>query len=604
MKTRARRLTKPRNLNKSTSLPPAKAVTPCSRTSGPCSIVQLHRALGNQAVRRIFETVLLPKGAIKQSATLLHDEVRPSSGAARKAGSALGGRGLARNWATDRQVALRSFSRSPRKTQQAERAVQRLTDADLIKGKFTGQQEYPERVFFNLNDAHVDEFQQRRIEKYFADAGNINQPITLTGLTSEEGDRSYNLNLAARRANEVKSYILKINPKASISLMPARIESGAIDYRFVRAVVINEKVGGGDRRDADRATCNLENLKKLQDKSVDLVNRARANVDNADFEPAIRSLFGDPVPKDPLKAHLRNLHEKLGKILDDGAYDCAAAEDPICSSGALAYANRKTNRISYCPEVPGTPAKDEKEAVNTVIHETLHLTPGLFTKDYAYASDPLISHLPQREALKNTDSYVILIRNLVNSIAPPQTRFEGTTIGFTDGERDQIRESIGWAMSSVNSSQYQVAVLYQAVHLAVTNGAWPDSHIGYVDLYNRLTPVFALRPLRSQERAKGLLPQDKWRLASIHDKLKGLNASVNPGIRKYDITRDDSVAVVDIDFRPMYAIAKVKGAFPSLSLDARVKAILTEAVNEAGLPASYVAAIVEIRDFLGNKWPV
>ena len=112
---------------------------------------------------------------------------------------------------------------------------------------------------------------------YFADKADINLPITLTGLASEEGNRSYNLDLAARRANEVKNYILQLNPKASISLMPPRVESGTIDYRFVRAVVINEKVDrGGGRRDGQPVKCNIESLGKLQDKSLELVSRAQS----------------------------------------------------------------------------------------------------------------------------------------------------------------------------------------------------------------------------------------------------------------------------------------------------------------------------------------
>ena len=144
----------------------------------------------------------------------------------------------------------------------------------------------------------------------------------------------------------------------------------------------------------------------------------------------------------------------------------------------------------------------------------------------------LISHLRQGEALHNTDSYVILIRRLANSIAPPQAGFEGTTTGFNNSERDQIRESIGWAMSSVKAAQYQIAILYQAVHLTLANGKWPESHIGYIDLYKRLTPVFGLTPLRDEDHGKRLADKEKWKLASIHDKLKSLDRQCESGYQE------------------------------------------------------------------------
>jgi hypothetical protein len=204
--------------------------------------------------------------------------------------------------------------RSARAADQAQASIQRLTEADLIKGKFTGQLEYPDRVFFDFDSDRVDEFQQTRIANYFADKPDTGIPVTLTGLASEEGNASYNLGLAARRANEVKKYILQIRPKAVIRLIPPRVESGVIDYRIVRAVVLNERTDGRDGGGAGQpAKCDLENLKKLRDKALELVVAAQGNAGKVDFEPAIRSLFGDPAPTDAIKGNLAALHAQLGK---------------------------------------------------------------------------------------------------------------------------------------------------------------------------------------------------------------------------------------------------------------------------------------------------
>jgi len=478
----------------------------------------------------------------------------------------------------------------------------RPADDFVIRGQFQGQLDYPDRIFFDLNSAELTEFEKKRIELFFSGKADINQPITLTGLSSEEGDRSYNLALATRRANEVRKQVLRLNPKASVTLLPSRVETGVIDYRFVRAVVINEKAGGGGA--TPPATCDLESLRKLQTKAIDLIGTALPHLDDATFDPTVRSLFGDPLPKKDLKKHLAALKAKLGEILNAGNYECARRDDPICSAGALAYANRKTNRISFCPDSPAARQGDERERVNTMIHETLHLTPDLFTKDYAYTSDPLISYLSQAEALKNTDSYVLLIRQLALSISPPQAAFSGTTKGFKDSERDLIWGAIGWAMSSVKAAHYQVASLYKAVDLTLTTKSWPDIYEGYVDLYKRLAPIFGLRPLRDGVPGKGLGDEDKWKLAGIHDRLKTLTLTVNPDIRRYDVERKDSISSISIDFRALYATAEVNGAFPALSLDERVKKILDEIVAKGQLSAQYASAIIEIRDFMGNKWPV
>jgi outer membrane protein OmpA-like peptidoglycan-associated protein/predicted metallopeptidase len=593
-------------------IPPTRArpLSPATFSVGS-SVLRLHTTLGNRTVQKIVRSPeLRARFGIGKPVDLAGKQVvagRPQAHA--HAAGASSGRyaGVTRPIRHCRAGRLlpsqSSWARRPAGTaDQAQASVQRLTEADLIKGKFTGQFEYPDRVFFDFGSDRVDESQQKRIGNYFGDKPDMSIPVTLTGLASEEGNTSYNLGLAARRANEVKKYILRIRPKAVIRLIPPRVESGVIDYRFVRAVVLNERTDGRHGGGADQpAKCDLENLKKLQDKALALVVAAQGNAGKVDFEPAIRLLFGDPAPKDAIKGNLVALHEKLGKILEAGAYECAGLDTPVCSSGALAFANQKTNKISYCPASPSAPQKDEREQVNTMIHETLHITPGAFTKDYAYASDPLISQLRQAEALHNTDSYVILIRQLANSVAPPQARFEGTTSGFNDQERDQIREAIGWAMSSVKGAQFQVAILYEAVHLTRTSGTWPESQSAYIDLYKRLAPLFGLTRLTGAGRPRD---EDKWKLASAHDKFKSLVVAVNPDIKKYDINRDDGVPFVAFDFRPMFAIVKIASRFLPLSLDERIKKVLLEIVTQGQLTPNYASAIVEIRDFMGIKWPV
>jgi outer membrane protein OmpA-like peptidoglycan-associated protein/predicted metallopeptidase len=574
------------------------------------NVSRLHATLGNRTVQMIMRSpVLRARFGIGNPVDLAVTQIgagRPQAHAHAAGvgnGQSAGAKRPIRNCRVGRLCPNpSSLARRPAgAADQAPSPLQRLTEADLIKGKFTGQPEYPDRVFFDFGSDRLDESQQKRIANYLGDKPDTSIRVTLTGLASEEGSASYNLGSGARRANEVKKYILQIKPKALVKLRPPRVESGMIDYRFVRAVVLDERRDVRDGGAGKPATCDLESLKKLRDKALDLVVAAQGNVRKVDFEPTIRSLFGDPPPKDAIKGNLAALHARLGKILDAGAYECARLDTPVCSSGALAFANRKTNKISYCPASPSVPQKDEREQVNTVIHETLHITPDVFTKDYAYASDPLISQLRQAEALHNTDSYVILIRDLANSVAPPQARFEGTTSGFSDQERDQIRETIGWAMSSVKGAQFQVAILYEAVHLTRTSGTWPESHRGYIDLYKRLAPLFGLTRLTGAGRPR---EEDKWKLASVHDKFKSLVVAVNPDIKKYDINRDDGVPVVAFDLRPMFAIAKIASRFLTLSLDERIKKVLLEIVTQGQLTPEYASAIVEIRDFMGNKWPV
>jgi hypothetical protein len=75
-------------------------------------------------------------------------------------------------------------------------------------------------------------------------------------------------------------------------------------------------------------------------------------------------------------------------------------------------------------------------------------------------------------------------------------------------------------------------------------------------------------------------------------------------IKKYDINRDDGVSFVAFNFRPMFASAKIVSRFRPLSLDERIKKVLLEIVAQGQLTPNYASAIVEIRDFMGNKWPV
>ncbi len=226
-------------------IPPTSAtpLSPATRSVGS-SVWRLYATLGNRTVQKIMRSpVLRARFGIGKPVDLAvtHRVAGRLQAHAHAVGAgngqSVGAKRPIRNCRAGRLGPNPSSlaSRPAGAADQAHVSVQRLTEANLIKGQFTGQSEYPDRVFFDFGSDRLDESQQKRIANYFVDKPDTSIPVTLTGLASEEGNASYNLGLAARRANAVKKYILQIRPKAVMRLVPPRVESGVIDYRFVRA---------------------------------------------------------------------------------------------------------------------------------------------------------------------------------------------------------------------------------------------------------------------------------------------------------------------------------------------------------------------------------
>ncbi len=161
----------------------------------------------------------------------------------------------------------------------------------------------------------------------------------------------------------------------------------------------------------------------------------------------VRRLFlgGDPAATDAqvvakataVQAKLVDWRTHLGSVMGAANHRCVKSCDPICDN-ADAY-NQGTGGAALKSFCATYFAKTPAEQAVTMVHECGHGTPSVSSKDIAYGPMRRLDTLTEAEAMKNTDSYVVLVRNLV---APGSAQIGGSDTfagGMTNPEESMAQ---------------------------------------------------------------------------------------------------------------------------------------------------------------------
>jgi len=355
--------------------------------------------------------------------------------------------------------------------------------------------------------------------------------INLNGFTSEEGNTAENSRVVNARINQVNSLLASAGHQGVRHKKPDMTAGeGNANYRSRRVVEIKPTFvapGVLSVSDIDPCTtksvpCGTGFLSIVSLSMQKVINSIMAlSILNPATNAHLNTFFGTT----PAATLIANLSTLLGELITltsahNPTTDCNKDTcDDTCSKGAAAYVNPGVTpaKMIFCENLLKA---GEEQRSETFIHEALHATPGLFTKDIAYAHTRKMLTMTDAEKLKNTDSYVMLIRMLHDPSASPTAPPNDTISGSVNGiEEDFAKKTIAFMEQWLISAKFTSGSLYSKVHEATgTPAGWESPEGWYHFTMRELSPIFGLTHPGPSAPFKVPTKDDKIRLAGIGDR--------------------------------------------------------------------------------------
>jgi hypothetical protein len=420
---------------------------------------------------------------------------------------------------------------SKKETEKKEETIHRApaTDDLKIKGKDPGTAGDDGTIRFDAGQVDVTGAEKEKIKRQATSQKKVE--LNLNGFTSEEGTPVQNTNVVNARLDHVDSLLAAAGHQAIRHKKPdITAGEGNSNYRSRRIVEITPtftKSGLATPSAIDPCTTKSQpcgtGLLDIVPLSMQKVVKAITALSTPDPATSAQlSTFFGATPAATVQANLAAL---LGEIVTltmahDPSTDCLKDTcDDTCSKGAAAYVNTNVvpAKMIFCASLLGAGPDERSE---TFIHESLHATPGVFTKDIAYAHTRKMLTMTDAEKLNNTDSYVMLIRMLHNPgatpTAPPKDAIGGTT---SAAEVEFSKKAIAFLEQWLITSKFTSGGLYGEVNNALTAPAGWESPLAWFHLtMHDLSPLFGLTDPGTV--AKFVVPKkdDKVRIAGIGDR--------------------------------------------------------------------------------------
>jgi hypothetical protein len=214
-----------------------------------------------------------------------------------------------------------------------------------------------------------------------------------------------------------------------------------------------------------------------------------------------------------VKVNLTDWRAHLGTVMGAANHRCVKTCDPGCE-GADAY-NQGLGATALKSFCASHFAKGADEQKNTLVHECGHGTPSVDSVDIAYGDMRQLDTLTDAEALKNTDSYTVLVRNLAVPGSAPIGGSDVFAGGMTAAEESMARRALSWTEVWLNACDQQVSEAYSAATTAATApGGWTAS------FGSRIMNIIALEFPGINRPTAGSRPtlEDRTRVAAIFDR--------------------------------------------------------------------------------------
>ena len=415
--------------------------------------------------------------------------------------------------------------------------VQRVTSSDLrIRGLAPDLAAVNNIIRFEYGSHSIPAVENPKI---VAQASPPARNITLNGYSSEESTAAINLGVINKRISAVSAALSSAghtgpkhpNPNATAGV-------GNIDYRGMRIVEIVPTPVVGLPVPTVVANCaggsstpcgtSFSSAAPIAIKKV-AASLAALVVPNAATLVQVSTFFG-ATPAATLLGNINNLLVKLSLLIGthNDATNCHINScDGTCASGAGAYVDPQVvpQVMILCDSFRNEPLDDKR--ADTIIHEALHVTPGVLSKDTAYAHTRKFRTLTDAERLRNTDSYVNLIKLLFNPAAtitaPPVDTVAGTA---SAAENTFAQRAIDFLEQWLISAKFTSGSLYEEINNALTTPAgWTTPALRWFhQTQHDLSPLFGLTDPGLAAPFGLPVKEDKIRVAGINDRYRRMRS--------------------------------------------------------------------------------
>jgi hypothetical protein len=376
-----------------------------------------------------------------------------------------------------------------------------------IRGLYPNAATKPTTVFFEMGQSNVP---GSELHKISALASPVTRNLTLIGTASEEGTTTNNAAIIDQRLRAVDNKIGAVVPKhTGVRTLTPQPTAGTknIDYRRVRAVDVIQTPGvvpPGGAMPSSTSSCAVTvanphpevepcstsftgshpNAMKWTNKAV-----AALSAGNAAAVAQAATLFPG-VPIATLAGHIGNLATQVTNLPTH--HQCHNTCDGGCSRPAFNHGSGGAQMMTLCPGF--ITSKNATGQSETLIHESLHATPGLTTVDTAYSTTRLISTLTGPQALNNTDSFVLLILR-INGIAPPAGAALPDTYDASITGTDLAKAKSGLTLLEqwLLNAEFDTSLLYSAINknLGSTTG-WNTKNNFEAMMAHRISPFMGI----------------------------------------------------------------------------------------------------------------
>src|SRR5688572_9399642 len=486
------------------------------------------------------------------------------------------------------------------------------TTADFeITGKVNSPGEHG-NIYFERGSSTMDAVEQAKIPNAIT-AHGAGSAVFLDGFASEDETST----LADDRNTEVTAKLRGAAPPHAGPITPrnqAALAVGDRNYRSRRKVNLQSTVVGAPPP-APAAPACVTPVAPCGNSFVNAHPRAltwmtsataalSAGVLSANTTNLLNTLFGGVGNLGTVRSNVAKLDAQVRAL--PAQHRCHSAEcDSSCSRPAYNCGSGvgvpnadpcDTTRagkamMTLCPEFINS--ADLSWQASTLIHEAAHGTDGLQTEDIAYAGQRSILALTPDQALKNTDSYTLLIANthapgtLNIGPAAPDTVDAVNCPGT--GATTTICKVVAFLEKWVEVSEWDVGNAYGAVHSAIQGGRElpRDYHRETIRLVG---PLFGLTAHNAKPTA-----DDRIKLAGIYDRI--LNIS-NAARTRSTVTTGNATESWTSGYPNVIALgAPFAGATTDPNRVRHILSLLVSATSgiDARLRNSYVEAADRIR---------
>lgn len=489
----------------------------------------------------------------------------------------------------------------------ANRKIQRKTPTGFdITGVFAGAASFPNTIFYDMGSAMIPPTEWHKLSGIATTFAAKN--ITLTGTASEEGDPVGNTTLVNTRIAGVDHLLGKHGHKKVRTRNPLpTTASGNIDYRRVRNVEVVETPGvvppGGVMPEGvpscevtvDNPTPKIQDCGTAFDDAFPLALSwaITAYLKVASRDPAALAQIGTIFPGIPvatIETHLRNLIEQIGRL--PAQHRCHNECDSVCDRGAYNEGTGSSSMMTLCSAFINS--GDLLDNAQTLVHESLHATPGLAADDVAYITTRLIRTLPGAEAVRNTDSYTLLILSLAG-VAPIPVPATDTFPGLSIPEKEHAAKVMSFLEQWLLNADSGLTIIYAAMEKNLGSLAgWDADDEWAATVTHEMVGAIGLTDPGASPFATAPKTEDKVKIAGMWDRFTQMMRAVY--MTSIEIKKAGGA---DKWAAAMGPKVELGAAFFGMSVEDGVKHLLKLLILSQGkVPAALINSYIEATDII------